>query len=101
MSVVLSSMRASLHQPSSRLIPYVEPIPIREGAERAWRDGGYSLSDRIPLVRRSAAVKGIQIDPAHGRRATALGDLQSPVQHRRKARPCRAKSRVDAARAPF
>ena len=55
----------------------------------------------MPLIRRHAAVEGIEIDLAHRRRPAAFGHGEPLIELRREARPRRAEPRIDAARSPF
>src|SRR5947207_14938588 len=55
----------------------------------------------MPLVRRHAAVEGVEIGLLHRRRPAAFGHGEPLIEFWCEAGPCRAESRVDAARSPL
>src|SRR5882724_11228168 len=55
----------------------------------------------MPLIRRHAAVEGVEIGLLHRRRPAAFGHGEPLIELWREARPGRAESRLDAAWSPF
>src|SRR5712664_1519890 len=76
-------------------------VGAQQISERDERHGLLRQRQYVPLFRRNAAVQCIEIDLLHRRRPAALGYLEPSIQHRGKARPGRAETLINAARAPF
>ncbi len=103
-SSVLSSMCASRHQPSSRRFPCPQSLyPFADRRRKGVRGDSFIRAKRqdMTLIRRNAAVEGVEIDLLHRRRSAALDHVEPSIEHRDEARPCRAESLVDPAGSPF
>src|SRR5258708_39816844 len=57
--------------------------------------------EHVALLGRNAPLQRVEIDLPHRLRSAALDHGQASLEPRRKARPCRAKTLLYAARAPF